>query len=113
MRDARVVLATAGLSRVRVHYVESYGRELDVVEQSPPGGRLVDANQEVLLHVSRRNLMGFLPQVYHQLPEESVGFLRGLLYVIQQVFDDVTDRLDTLHELFDPRQTEPEFAEAA
>ena len=107
--DAQIVLGNAGIHRVRLHYVQSYGADREVVEQQPVGGALITAREEVTLFVSRQSLMAYLPQVYHSLPDDNVGFLRGLLYIVQHVFDGVTDQISDVHRLFDPRHTEPEF----
>ena len=73
------------------------------------GGRLVDSLDEVTLYVARQSLMAYLPQVYHSLPEDNVSFLKGFMYIVQQVFDGVSDQVAGIHKLFDPRHTEPEF----
>ncbi len=104
--DARVVLTSAGLDHVRVHYVEAYADEFSVVEQIPHPGMLVDRTREITLHVARTNMLAYLPQVYQQ---SSPGFLKGYLYIVQTIFDRLYQRLDHIHELFDPRTTDPEF----
>ena len=109
LSNARQVLENAGLSRMKVHYVEAYADEQEVVEQRPPGGRLVDRGESVELHVSRRNLIQYLPQVYHDVSEGGTSMLKGFLTIVQQVFDGVTNRLDRLHETFDPRYSDPDF----
>lgn len=107
--DARSALALAGFDNTRLKYVEAYADERTVVEQDPPGGRLVDDDAEIHLSVARENLVAFLPGVYHQRDEDGGSFLRGFLYIVQQILDDVTGSIDGIHRLFDPRSTEPEF----
>jgi phage tail-like protein len=110
IEDAKIVLQHAGFERTRVHYVEDYAREFSVVEQFPRSGLLVPKESEVLLRISRQSLIGFLPQAYQQ-PELDGGgnFLRGLLNIVQHTYDSVNSRIKSVHELFDPRSTDPDF----
>lgn len=110
VEDAKIVLQHAGFERFRVYYVEDYALEFSVVEQFPRSGLLVPKETEILLKISRQSLIGFLPQVYQQ-PEMDGGgnFLRGLLNIVQHTYDTVNTRIKTVHELFDPRSTDPDF----
>jgi phage tail-like protein len=109
LRDAEIVLRNAGLSVTRVLHVEAYADEFHVVRQEPRDGQLVDRDRQITLHVARKNLVRFLPQVYQQSATDRDSFLRGFLSVVQQLSDRTTRRLDHLHELFDPRTTDPDF----
>lgn len=109
LRDAEIVLRNAGLSVTRVLHVEAYADEFHVVRQEPRDGQLVDRDRQVTLHIARKNLVRFLPQVYQQSASDRDSFLRGFLSVVQQLSDRTTRRLDHLHELFDPRTTDPDF----
>ncbi|MCC6623234.1 MAG: PASTA domain-containing protein [Deltaproteobacteria bacterium] len=108
--NAKIVLKNAGFERFRVHYVEDYADEFSVVEQFPRSGLLVVRDAEVLLKISRASLVNHLPQVYQQSEVEGGGnFLRGFLNIVQTVYDSIGLRLRTVHELFDPRTTDPDF----
>ena len=109
MHNARLALERLGAARVRTHYVESYEADFTVIRQSPLAGDLFDLSHEVVLTVARRSLTDFLPQIYHQPEEDQASFLKNVLYIVQTLQDRVSMRLDTVHELFDPRTTEPEF----
>jgi phage tail-like protein len=110
LTNAKIVLSWAGFERVKVHYVEDYADEFTVIEQFPRAGLVVARESEVTLRVSRRNLIAFLPQIFQQSEMEGGGsFLRGFLNVIQQVHDSVSDRVNDLHRLFDPRTSDPDF----
>lgn len=109
LRDAEIVLRNAGLSVTRVLHVEAYADEFNVIRQEPRDGQLIDRDRQITLHVARKNLVRFLPQVYQQSAADRDSFLRGFLSVVQQLSDRTTRRLDHLHELFDPRTTDPEF----
>jgi phage tail-like protein len=108
--NAKIVLQVAGFERVKVHYVEDYADEFAVVEQFPRSGLIIPRETEIVLRICRRNLISFLPQIFQQSEMEGGGsFLRGFLNVVQHVHDSVVDRIRSLHSLFDPRTTEPEF----
>lgn len=109
LRDARKVLANAGLDGVRVQYQEAYADPFQVVDQRPGSGQLVDRGREVALVVARQSLVDFLPQVYQQGAEDGAAFLKGFLYIVQHVADGIEDRIARIHEIFDPRTTDPEF----
>jgi len=110
LENARVVLATGGFEHTRIHYVEDYAADFTVVEQMPRSGLLVARDTEVMLNVSRRNLVDFLPRVFQQTEAEGGGpFLRGFLNIIQTLQDSHSLRISRLHELFDPRTTDPDF----
>lgn len=110
VENAKIVLQNAGFERFRVHYVEDYADEFTVVEQFPRSGLLVPRESEVVLRISRQSLVGYLPQAFQQ-PELDGGgsFLRGLLYIIHNIYDSVSLRLADLHKVFDPRTTDPDF----
>lgn len=110
LRDARVVLRSAGIEQVTVHYAPSYAGDFEVVEQEPTDGRLVDRERRALLTVSRTSLLEYLPQIIRQsVDADETAFLRGLLYIVQHISDSVTERLDRLDQFFDPRHTDPGF----
>lgn len=108
--NAKIVLQNAGFERFRVHYVEDYADEFAVVEQFPRSGLLIAKESEVLLKISRTSLLNNLPQVYQQSESEGGGsFLRGYLSIVQTLYDSVSLRMRTIHEVFDPRTTDPDF----
>jgi phage tail-like protein len=108
--NARVMLAAAGFESTRVHYVEDYAPDHTVVEQYPRYGSTVPRETEVTLKVSRRSLMGFLPRIFQQTEMEGGGtFLRSFLNIIQHTYDSYSSRISRIHDLFDPRTTDPDF----
>lgn len=109
LRNAEIVLRQAGLEHVRVHYTEDYANEFEVVQQAPRSGQLVDRDREVVLYIARESLIQYLPQIYQQTDSGGTDFLRGFLYIIQHVLDHLVERLDRVHELFDPQTTDPDF----
>ena len=109
IKDARIVLATAGFERVQAHYSQGYEAEFSVLDQFPRAGMLVYAETDIVLTVNRQNLVGFLPQVFRQSTEEGAPFLKGFLYIVQTLYDSVNQRVARLHELFDPRTADADF----
>jgi phage tail-like protein len=110
LTNARIMLASAGFESTRVHYVEDYAPEFTVVEQMPRYGTLVPRETEVVLQVSRRSLLGFLPRIFQQTEVEGGGtFLRSFLNIIQHTYDSYSGRISRIHQLFDPRTTDPDF----
>ena len=109
LRDAKVVLRSAGFETFSVHYVEDYLEDFHIVQQEPNSGILVDRAREIALTVSRTNPVIYLPQVYQQVGAQEGSFLTGFLYIIQTLYDRISGRLERIHELFDPRSTDPEF----
>jgi phage tail-like protein len=108
--DARVVLTSAGFNVLKLHYVESYQTDYQVVKQEPGSGILVDTSREVRLEVARMNLVSYLPSAYQQATSPTgESFIKGFLYIIQSLSDQTSRRLDALDKLFDPRTTDPDF----
>jgi phage tail-like protein len=109
MSDARLALNRMGVARVRVQYVESYEPDFRVLSQQPQAGEIIEVQHEVELTVARQSLVDYLPQIYQQPEDDRTSFLKNFLYIVQTLQDRVSMRLDSVHELFDPRSTEPEF----
>ncbi len=109
MSDARLALNRMGIAQVRVRYVESYEPDFTVLGQGPQSGEIIEGHQEVELTVARQSLVDYLPQIYQQPEDDRTSFLTNFLYIVQTLQDRVSMRLDTVHELFDPRSTEPDF----
>ena len=107
--DAKIVLSNAGFEKTKVHFTEDYVDEHSVVDQFPRPGMLIARDVEVQLRVNRMSLVQYLPQVYQQEALDGASWLKGFLYIIQSVYDGVSRRLDNVHDLFDPRTTDPDF----
>lgn len=107
MNDARRMLTDAGLSDVRTRYVEEYAEEFEVVGQWPEAGVLVDRERHVEIRVARQSALIYLPRIYSQSAD--ADFTKGFLYIVQEIYDSLNRRLDTIHELFDPRSADPDF----
>lgn len=103
------VLRQAGFPGAQVHYEESYDRPDHVIAQDPPRGSLLEENTPVRVRVSKQSLLRFLPTVYQPRSPGERTFLRDFLWIIQHLYDSVSRRLDTIHEVFHPYTTPANF----
>jgi len=108
IRDATAVLQNGGIRDFRVRYTETYADERVVVEQEPRGGLLIERGRAIILSVCRRNMVQYLPQVFQQSAPDG-SFLRGYLYIVQQISDSVASHIAHAYELFDPRTAREDF----
>lgn len=103
------VLRQAGFPGAQVHYEESYERPDHVVGQDPSRGSLLEETVRVRVRVAKHSLLRFLPTVYQPRSPGDRTFLRDFLWIFQHLYDGVSRRLDTMHEVFHPYTTPPEF----
>lgn len=106
---ARRMIRDAGFVEPCVRYVESYEESGTVVAQDPPRGTLLDSEKPILLRVSKQSLIRFLPTVYQPKAPEEPNFLKEFLWIFQHIYDSVVEKVDRIHELFDPYTTPSEF----
>ncbi len=109
LATADKVLRRAGFPGAKVHYEESYERPDHVIAQEPSRGSLLEETQPVVVRVAKQSLLRFLPTVYQPRTPGERSFLRDFLWIIQHLYDQVSRRLDTMHEVFNPYTTPPEF----
>ncbi len=109
MRDATIVLRASGFPQPDIQYVESYAPLLTVVEQSPNRGQIVDSDRVIQLKVSQQNLIRFMPGIYQRDSEDGSNVMKGLLWVIQHLLDDINESIDHIHQYFAPYETPEEF----
>ena len=109
-RDAQIMLRNVGFQTGEVVFVESYAADRTVVSSDPAPGHMVPGDTLIRLHVSRQNLMRFLPSAFQggERGTES-DFLRRFLWVITHLHDSVNDRMGEMTRLFKPFETDPEF----
>ncbi len=109
LRDAQIVLTQAGFSPGTPRFVQSYEPQDTVVSQLPARGMLVDADTPLELHVSKQSWVRFLPQIYQVASGGDGDLLLNYLWIFQQIHESVSTRVDSIHTLFRPLETEPEF----
>lgn len=106
---AEKVVRQAGFPGVTVVYEESYERPDQVIGQDFPRGSLLEETSSVRVRVAKQSLMRFLPTVYQPRAPGERAFLRDFLWIFQHLYDGVSRRLDTMHEVFNPYTTPPDF----
>ncbi len=109
LATADKVLRQAGFPGAAVHYEESYERADHVIGQDPARGSLLEETTPVRVRVAKQSLLRFLPTVYQPRSPGERAFLRDFLWIFQHLYDGVSRRLDTMHEIFHPYTTPPEF----
>ena len=109
LKDAQIVLTQAGFRPATPRFVESYEPANTVVAQSPTRGMLVDADTPLELRISKRSWMRFLPQIYQSGSGQEDDLLLNFLWIFQQVHESVNDRVNSIHRLFHPLETDAEF----
>jgi len=106
---ARLMVENAGLKLDWVLYRESYEPRDQVLEQKPARGQMVYAGDGVTLFIARRNLMELLPAIYRRSDPTGRNFVRELCWILEHVFDIVNDKIETIHNYFDPYECREDF----
>jgi len=107
--DAELVLLTAGFPAPDVKYCESYEPIHSVVSQQPLPNSIRDSNTVIQVMVSQRNLVRFLPGIFQREDPTGGNFLRDFLWIFQHIIDGINQKIDGVHEIFDPHETPAEF----
>jgi phage tail-like protein len=115
IRKASKILNVSGfpMDRVRVRYLEKEGvRRGQVTRTYPDAGEKIDLSNElyqVELQVAGFNPIEFLPSIFQRSDISGRNFLRDFLWVFQHIFNETRDKLDNLHEYFDPLEAPTGF----
>jgi phage tail-like protein len=110
VRDAQIVLTSAGFNPARVRYVESYEPPNYVVEQNPPRGHLIDSQAPIILSVAKYSMVRYLPTVYQT---DGVGgensFLKRYMWIFHHLLDSVVEKIENLPNYFQPYKAPEDF----
>jgi phage tail-like protein len=109
LKKAKFLVENAGLRVDSVVYTESYEERDTVLTQKPSRGQMIYAGEGVTLGVSRESYVKWLPALYQRNDINGKNFLRDLLWVIQHLFASVEEKLDVIHQFFDPYEAPEEF----
>ncbi|HAN30642.1 MAG TPA: hypothetical protein DCQ06_03500 [Myxococcales bacterium] len=109
LKDAQIVLTQAGFQSATPRFVESYEPQNTVVAQQPNRGMLVDADTPIELRISKQSWVRFLPQIFQSGSGQEDDLLLNFLWIFQQIHESVSDRVNSIHKLFHPLETDPEF----
>ena len=107
--DAQIVLTQAGFEPGTARFTESYEPVNTVVYQTPKRGQLVDSDTFIEIGVSKNSWIRFLPQVYQLESREDNGLLFNLLWIFQQMHEQVSSKVDRMDEILRPLEAPEEF----
>lgn len=107
--EARRVAKKRSDATLEVKLVESEEAPLHVVRQFPEAGDELNEKRVIKIEIATRPWIQFLPGVYQDADEENVDFLQRFLLISQHLTSGIEERLEFLHEFFDPRKTSEKF----
>ncbi len=96
-------------AKVDLRLVESDAAEPHrVISQNPHAGEEL-SNGTIQISVAARSWIQYLPGIYQDSDEENADFLKRFLLIQQHLRSTIEERLNYLHEFFDPRITPEGF----
>jgi phage tail-like protein len=104
----RVARRFAGAS-LELKLVQSDEKALHVVSQFPAPGDPVGDRRSIRVEIATRPWIQFLPGIYQDADEENGNVLERFLLIAQHLTTGVEEKLEFLHEIFDPRTTSETF----
>ena len=106
---ARFLIENAGLTLDQIVFQESYEDRDTVLTQKPARGQMIYAGEKVVLGVSRDSYVKWLPSIYQRNDLNGKNFLRDLLWIVQHLFSTIEEKLDVIHNFFDPYEAPEAF----
>ena len=107
--EARRVARKRAGATLTIKLVDSEEKQLHVVRQFPAAGDELDDRRAIKVEIATRPWIQFLPGVYQDADEENADFLQRFLLVSAHLTSGIEERLEYLHEFFDPRLTQAGF----
>ena len=107
--EARRVARKRAGATLTIKLVDSEDKQLHVVRQFPAAGDELDERRAIKVEIATRPWIQFLPGVYQDADEENADFLQRFLLVSAHLTSGIEERLEYLHEFFDPRLTQAGF----
>jgi phage tail-like protein len=107
--EARRVARRFAAASLELKLVESDEAALHVVSQFPAAGDPLGDRRVIRVEIATRPWIQFLPAIYQDADEENGDFLRRFLLIAQHLTTGIEERLEFLHEAFDPRTTPATF----
>ena len=92
-----------------IKMVESEEKALTVVKQFPEAGDELTDRRVVKVEIATRPWIQYLPGIYQAADEENADFLQRFLLISQHLTSGIEERLEFLHEFFDPRLTPEKY----
>ncbi|HYV65537.1 MAG TPA: phage tail protein, partial [Myxococcales bacterium] len=107
--EARRVAKKRAGAKLVVKLVDSEEKQLHVVRQFPEVGDQLDDARTIRVEIATRPWIQYLPGVYQDADEENADFLQRFLLISAHLTSGIEERLEYLHEFFDPRLTPGAF----
>ena len=107
--EARRVAQKRAGAKLVVKLVDSEEKQLHVVRQFPEAGDQLDDARTIRVEIATRPWSQFLPGIYQDADEENADFLQRFLLISAHLTSGIEERLEYLHEFFDPRLTSGAF----
>lgn len=107
--EARRVARKRAGAQLAVKLVDSEEKQLHVVRQFPEAGDDLDERRVMKVEIATRPWIQFLPGIYQDADEENADFLQRFLLISAHLTSGIEERLEYLHEFFDPRLTPGTF----
>jgi phage tail-like protein len=107
--EARRVAKKRAGATLEVKLVQSEEKPLHVVRQFPEDGDELNDRRVIKVDIATRPWIEFLPGIYQDADEEHADFLQRFLLIAQHLTSGIEERLQFLHEFFDPRKTPEKF----
>src|SRR5882762_6841374 len=107
--QARRLARKRAQATVEFKLVDSEEKALTVVRQYPEPGDELPESRVIKVEISTRPWINYLPGIYQDADEENADFLQRFLLVSAHLTSGIEERLEYLHEFFDPRLTQAGF----
>jgi len=107
--EARRVAKKRAGATLEIKLVDSEEKPLHVVRQFPEVGDELNDRRAIKVEIATRPWVNFLPGIYQDSDEENADFLQRFLLISAHLTSGIEERLEYLHEFFDPRLTPSGF----
>jgi phage tail-like protein len=107
--EARRVAKKRAGAALEIKLVDSEEKQLHVVSQVPEPGDVLDDRRVIKVEIATRPWSQYLPGIYQDADEENADFLQRFLLISAHLTSGIEERLEYLHEFFDPRLTPAAF----
>jgi phage tail-like protein len=107
--EARRVAKKRAGAALEIKLVDSEEKQLHVVSQVPEPGDVLDDRRVIKVEIATRPWIQYLPGIYQDADEENADFLQRFLLISAHLTSGIEERLEYLHEFFDPRLTPAAF----
>jgi phage tail-like protein len=106
---ARRLAKKRAAATLDVKLVDSEEKMLTVVRQYPPPGEELPSPRIIKVEIATRAWIQYLPGVYQDADEENSDFLHRFLLIAQHLTAETEERLEYIHESFDPKLTQERY----